>query len=268
MPHPDDASAHSVNPVLRLDAASLSDLGHGRAENEDAALIVRPEDPSVLAAKGVLAIVADGMGGHRAGRIASSMAVATVAEIFYGAPRHQQESLAQAFQTANSRIFDEARGNPQLRGMGTTCTALAVCGELAWSAHVGDSRIYLVRGGQAYRMTDDHSATMRLVDLGLLRLDEARRHEHRNVLLRALGTQPALEVSVWPEPFPVRAGDCFVLCSDGLYEVVSDEEIATRALAATTAGEACRQLIDSALSRHCPDNVTVAVLRLAPGVEP
>lgn len=258
-------TAPAACAALRLETGLSTDAGYVRAENEDAALVVVPEAPAVLASKGVLAIVADGMGGHRAGRTASNLAVAVVSETFYREARPIQEALVCAFQKANSAILEQAGSNPELKGMGTTCTALVVVGDLAWSAHVGDSRIYLIRGGRAYRMSDDHSATMRLVDLGLLRLEQAQRHEHRNVLLRAVGTHPALEVSVWPEPFPLCPGDCFLLCSDGLYEVITDEEIASLVPAAPTAEAACQGLVRLALSRRCPDNVTVAVLRLTSG---
>lgn len=265
MPSGEPSLAPAPSAPLRLETGLSSDAGYVRAENEDAALVVVPEDPAVLARKGVLAIVADGMGGHRAGRTAANLAVAVVSETFYRESRPLQEALVAAFQKANSAILAQAGSNPELKGMGTTCTALVVLGNQAWSAHVGDSRIYLIRGGRAYRMSDDHSATMRLVDLGLLRLDEAHRHEHRNVLLRAVGTHPALDVSAWPEPFPVRPGDCFLLCSDGLYEVITDEELASLVPAAPTAEAACRELVELALSRRCSDNVTVAVLRLTTG---
>jgi protein phosphatase len=249
--------------LFRVDASFLSDKGPARHANEDAAAVVVPADSSILAAKGVLAVVADGMGGHRAGRTASSMAVATVVETFFGGHSPVKELLIEAFHKANSKIFGHTRAVPGLDGMGTTCTALAVQGGFAWSAHVGDSRIYLVRGGCSYRMTEEHSATMRLVDMGLLTLEEAGRHEHRNVILRAVGTHDKLEVAVWPEPFPVCADDCFVVCSDGLHDIVADEEIAALSTAGATAEQACRALLDAALSRDCTDNVTVAVVRIA-----
>ena len=111
-------------------------------------------------------------------------------------------------------------------------------------------------------MTEEHSAPMQLVNMGLLTLDEASRHQQRNVILRAMGTRDTLEVAVWHEPFPIRARDCFVLCSDGLYDVVTDDEIASIASLSLTAGEACRALLDVALGRDCTDNVTAAVVRI------
>ena len=252
-----------IPEACRIEASFLSDTGPARQANEDSAAVVVPTDSSILADKGVLIIVADGMGGHRAGGLASSTAVTEIADLFYRNSGSLEEVLTSAFQEANHRIFDQTRRDHELDGMGTTCTALVVREGLAYSAHVGDSRIYLIRGGCAYRMTEDHSATMQMVDMGLLTLDEASRHQHRNVILRAMGTQPTLDVAVWREPFPVRAGDCFVLCSDGLYEVLSDDEIATLSMAGTTAEEACRALLDAALARDCRDNVTAAVVRTA-----
>lgn len=263
MSSPNKATAGQRTPeTYRVEASFLSDTGPARQTNEDSAAAVVPTDASTLASKGVLAIVADGMGGHQAGEIASRTAVDVIVETYFGESSPPQELLIKAFHKANSRIFDETRRDRALAGMGTTCTAIAVLGGLAYSAQVGDSRIYLIRGGGAYRMTEDHSATMQLVDRGLLTLEEASRHEHRNMILRAMGTRDKLDVSVWREPFPVRANDCFVLCSDGLYDVVSDNEIGALSTAAATPEEACRALLNAALSRDCTDNVTAAVVRI------
>jgi len=132
----------------------------------------------------------------------------------------------------------------------------------AWLAHVGDTRLYLVRDGSAYRMTQDHSATMDLVKRGLLTLAEADHHEERNVILRAVGTRDRVEALTWKEPFPVRAGDRLLVCSDGFYENVPDEEIGRICSQETASVQACEALMNIAMERDGSDNITVAVLFL------
>jgi serine/threonine protein phosphatase PrpC len=247
-----------IPEAYSIDASFLSDVGPARSKNEDSATVVFGRDRGTR----VLAVVADGMGGHQAGDVASSTAVETIAECHCLHSGRVDQTLVTAFQEANRRILDRTHTDRRLAGMGTTCTAIAIHDGLAYSAHVGDSRIYLIRAGCAYRMTEDHSATMQLVDQGMLTLDEANRHEDRNLILRAMGTHETLEVAVWQAPFPVRSGDAFVLCTDGLYESISDDDIASLCTAAPTADEACRALIDAALARVCTDNVTAAVVRV------
>jgi protein phosphatase len=169
--------------------------------------------------------------------------------------------LVQAFQTANREIYALSRQRSELTGMGTTCTAVAVVNGTAYSAHVGDSRAYLVRGGQIYRMTEDHSATMALVKQGLITMHEAREHEERNVILRAMGTHPEVEVATWDAPFVLWPEDRIVLCSDGLHDIVTDPEICF-ITGSTEPSEASSRLLNLALERMCTDNVTVAVLRV------
>jgi protein phosphatase len=164
---------------------------------------------------------------------------------------------------ANRAIFDHAKRQPQLTGMGTTCTAVAIVDGLAYSAHVGDSRAYLVRAGQLYQMTEDHSQTMEMVKQGMITLQEAREHPDRNVILRAMGTHKDLEVAVWETPFALRPGDRFVLCSDGLHEMVTDDEICA-ITAANEYAQACAQMMQLALERISSDNVTVAVAQVYP----
>jgi protein phosphatase len=209
----------------------------------------------------VLVLVADGMGGREGGETASGLASRHVSKAYYENGGAADESLLAAFHKANDAIFEESQKDTRLSGMGTTCTAVAVVNGLAFAAHVGDSRIYLVRGGEAYRMTEDHSAPMQLVNRGIITLAEAAYHEDRNVILRALGTRAKIEVAQWKEPFPLLPGDRLVLCSDGLHGTVSDGEIA-RLSATGDVAAACAALIDLATRRECGDNVTAAVLYL------
>ncbi len=245
-----------------VSAGFLSDRGPVRANNEDSAIVVTPQDGTLLERKGILVLVADGMGGHEGGETASGLAADHVAKAYYENPGSADESLAAAFRGANKAIFEAAKKDRRLAGMGTTCTAVAVVNGQVFAAHVGDSRIYLVRGGQPYRMTEDHSAPMVLVNRGMITLAQAAHHEDRNVILRAMGTHGEVEVAQWKEPFPLQPGDRLVLCSDGLYETISDDEIAQLAAGYGDPSEACAALIELATRRECTDNITAAVVYL------
>ena len=246
-----------------ISASLCTDTGRVRSANEDAGRIVQPSDEATRATRGVLVVVADGMGGHSAGDIASRLAVETINRAYYDGPGEPGDALAAALGAANQAIFARAAKDPALTGMGTTCVALACCRDVAYASHVGDSRLYLVRSGGIYQMTTDDSVVAEMVQQGLITREEARRHQDRNVLLKALGTRADITASRWDEPFPLRAGDTFVLCSDGLTDLVSDAEILTAA-AGTHVNDASRALVDLAKDRGGFDNITVAMLRLTP----
>jgi protein phosphatase len=245
--------------ALDVIAAFRSDPGCQRNRNEDAAMIVRPSSPDIVPARGLLAVVADGMGGHAAGDVASRTAVEVICSRYYQIGSDWRTALVQAIQHANAEILEQSRTNDDRRNMGTTCTALAIRDGFAWCGHVGDSRLYLSREGQIYAMTETHSAVMEQVRQGLLTPEEARRHEDRNVILRSLGSRPDVSIDTWDEAFPIRKGDRFILCTDGLYEVVSDFEINAAATGAEPA-DAVDNLIALARQRGAPDNVTVMIL--------
>jgi protein phosphatase len=239
----------------------ITDTGCVRELNEDCCQVVQPSDPDLLDRKGVLIVVADGMGGCQAGEVASRVAVETVARVYYASAGEPRAALAAAFHEANNELhqFSQVRG--ELSGMGTTCTALVIQGRVAHSAHVGDSRLYLVRSGGIYQMTEDHSIVKELIKQGALAPNAARRHVHRNIILRALGSRATVDVDTWEQPMPVRAGDCFVLCSDGLHDAVTDEEIRLAAQSGETAA-ACETLVATARERGGYDNITVAIARV------
>lgn len=247
---------------LTVTGAARTDCGPVRPRNEDSIAYRAPEEVGLLLRKGVLALVADGMGGHEGGEVASGIAARRVAEAYFASPLAPQEALLAAFAAANDDIFARARAERTLLGMGTTCTAVAVVNGLAYCAHVGDSRAYLIRAGQAYCLTEDHSTTMELVKQGKLTRAEARVHEERNVILRAMGTRPKLEPAVWAAPLPLRPGDRIALCTDGLYDVVEEEELAGLA-EGLPAGPACDRLIALATVRRTKDNASVALLQLS-----
>jgi serine/threonine protein phosphatase PrpC len=245
-----------------LEVASLSDVGRVRANNEDSYLYWEPESDEDFARKGRLAVIADGMGGHEGGQEASRMAVETVREVydqaFHGDP---QETLVKAMATAHERIQSHAEKNPELQGMGTTCTALVVTGNRLYFAHVGDSRLYLVREGGISRVTRDHSYVGRLVESGIVRSEDAETHPQRHILTAALGAGSEATADVALQPLWLTKGDVVVLCTDGLWSVVSEAEVAGL-VTANPPAEACAELVELALQRGGPDNITVQVLRV------
>lgn len=244
----------------RIIVGVATDPGCVRESNQDAVRVVRPEDETV-SGKGLLAAVLDGMGGHAAGEVASRIAGDELASHYGDHAEDPGESLARAVRGANTAVFTAAREDPALAGMGTTCTALVVRDGLAWCAHVGDSRCYLVRGAEIFLMTEDHSAVMAMVRSGALSRDEARSHPDKNVISRAVGSHREVEVTVWPQPFMVLPGDRFILCSDGLYDLAAEEEIRTM-VRELPPHEACERLVLLARERGAPDNVSVVVLAM------
>ncbi len=244
-------------------ASLVSDTGCIRTQNEDSARIVCVGS-GAHGDRGLLVVVADGMGGHEAGEVASQAAVEVIEQAYREASGTPGEALAAAFQKAHEQILRLSSRNAAMSGMGTTCTALAIVGGRAWAAHVGDSRLYLVRDGAIYQVSEDQTQCMEMVRHGLMSLEEAEHHEDRNVLAHAMGTRPELAVLTWPKPMPVRAGDRFVLCSDGLHDLVSSEEILQVVHDADTA-ESCDKLVRMARQRGGYDNITVAVAVIPDG---
>jgi serine/threonine protein phosphatase PrpC len=253
-------SSPELGPFI-VSASLITDCGCVRDLNEDCCQVVHPSDPGVLDRKGVLIVVADGMGGCQGGEVASRIAVETVARAYYASPGEPQAALAAAFHQANSEIYQCSQFRDELNGMGTTCTTLVIQGGAAHSAHVGDSRLYLVRSSSIYQMTEDHSVVMELIKQGVLTPNAARRHVDRNLILRALGSRATVDVATWEQPLPVRAGDSFVLCSDGLHDAVTDEEIRL-ATESGDAAAACESLVATARGRGGYDNITVAIARV------
>jgi protein phosphatase len=193
--------------------------------------------------------------------VASSSAVARVGEEYYSPSNHTriEPALRQAVQAANLRIHELTTRNPEYRSMETTLSAVAIAGAQAYVAHIGDTRVYHWRAGRLTQLTSDHSEAAELVRMRILKPEKARDHPGRNTLTRTLGSR------LIPRPdylrHPIAAGDQFVLCSDGLWSALEDDEIA-EVVGSTSPVQACRQLIDYALERDCLDNVTVQVVRV------
>src|SRR5436190_784071 len=245
---------------LRLDVAQLTDVGRKREHNEDNMAFVIPKDSQVMASKGALFIVADGMGGHAAGEVASEIAVDTVSNMYYQEDsKDVAVSLLRAIRRANASIHQRAAENMLRSGMGTTCVAAVLRGNMSYIANVGDSRAYLVRGNQVRQISQDHSWVAEQVRAGLLTEDQARSHAQRNVITRCLGTQPDVEIDVFP--VELQESDALVLCTDGLSGLISDEELRT-IVDQHQPQESVYLLVERANENGGPDNITAIVVRV------
>jgi protein phosphatase len=247
---------------LRIEAGVATDPGCVRELNEDMVRVIRPTSADELARRGVLAVVCDGMGGHEAGEIASRLATETIIRRFETDDGDPLTLLTRAVQAANRAIFEAAERNKKLAGMGTTVTALLLRGGHAYGAHVGDSRTYLVRNGEIFAMTEDHSAVMELVRQGVISRQEARHHPDKNVISRALGSHRDVQVTGWPQPFALLPGDAFLLCSDGLYDLVEDD-VLLATVRDTHPQVACDRLVTLAREAGGHDNISVAILAMS-----
>ncbi len=225
--------------------AARSEVGNVREHNEDSFLARSP-----------LFVVADGMGGHEAGEVASEIAINTMAEHLPQAPDAQ--ALAQAVKLANQAVLRGAEDGTGRPGMGTTMTAAAIFGDEVVIAQVGDSRAYLTHDGALQRITRDHSLVADLVEQGRITEEEARYHPQRSVITRALGSDPNME----PDTYRLRVepGDRLMLCSDGLSSMIEDAAIEAIMLDNPDPQEACDALVDEALAAGGLDNVTVVVI--------
>ncbi|MFK7929507.1 MAG: Stp1/IreP family PP2C-type Ser/Thr phosphatase [Myxococcota bacterium] len=245
---------------MRVTSCGITDVGLKRSQNEDNFLINEEMQ---------LYVVADGMGGHNGGEYASAICVNTVEEIVENMEVAEQlptdsddvvdlarEKLRYALRLSGRRIYEKAAEAPEFHGMGTTAVAMLFDQGNAFVAHVGDSRLYLVREDRVEQLTEDHSFVARQVKLGALTEEQAKSHRMRNVIYRSLGYQEDVEVDV--QVVAVRRGDRFLLCSDGLSGHVEPHEIYDH-LAQYGPQEAARRMVDLACDRGGEDNITVVV---------
>ncbi len=245
----------------RLDVTGLSDRGVKRDHNEDAWSAPQALAPEMITAKGWLFVVADGVGGHQAGDVASAMAVEIIQQLYYDDPSPDvAASLRAAIRAASEKIYEEARARPARRGMSTTATAVVLRGEKLTVANVGDSRTYLIRQGRARQITDDHTWVEEQVQGGIITREEAQRHPHRNIITRSLGNNRKPEIDIFEED--AEPGDRVLLCSDGLSNIVSDEEIGGIVNQSETAKAAVNELIQLVIQRGAPDNVTAVLINI------
>lgn len=260
-----EPASSDVVPHRRLVVRAVlrTDVGLVRSENQDFGTYTTPSEEKQSHPGGSLLVVADGMGGHRGGATASRLAAEVVkSQYLESETTDVATALRDSLARANARIFSEAQANPELRGMGTTTSALAVRGDHGWLAHVGDSRIYLVRGDSIRQLTDDHSLVATMVREGLLTPQEAEVHPRRNVLQRSMGVADDVEIDV-RGPFELVEGDTFILCSDGLHGLVKEAEL--KEIAQRQIDDAADEFLRRALQRGAPDNVTVIVARVESG---
>jgi protein phosphatase len=251
--------------MLRARACGLSDVGVLRSHNEDC-FEIDPEHQ--------MFVVADGMGGHSHGEIASRIAVQAIREYVAGAVSGEARGgtphdgsggarggrLKQAIRLAHDRVLKAIRQDGSLHGMGTTVVGLLLDDGKATVAHVGDSRAYRLRGGRLELLTQDHTWVNEQVVAGFLSEEQARVHPLKNVVTRALGGDSDVEVDV--REWPVEAGDLFLLCSDGLTTMLSDAEILERLRGANRLEEACGRMVRDANARGGFDNISVVLLRI------
>lgn len=245
-------------------AYSLTDVGRKRGNNEDFFLYAELEEKQGSTA--YLMAVADGMGGHRGGEVASHRVIEVLEKYITSSLIEDiPELLRRAITEANRSVYEMSYKIPNLQGMGSTCTAMFWTGGKTYIAHVGDSRAYLVRKNEVKKLTKDHTVAEEMVECGMITPDKARIRPERNFLLRAVGTSSGVEVDLIP-PVNTRPGDVLVLCSDGLTEFVEENEI--RDIVALHApDEACHILVNMANERGGSDNITVQVAKTWGGGE-
>lgn len=235
----------------------VSDVGQVRSENQDSWGIYPESRNGEEVPNEQLFLVADGMGGHEHGQEASRMAARFISEYYFAHANWEiEDRLDHAFQVANKRIW--ARSNEGEEKMGTTCTALALLGREFYLAHVGDSRCYRINEEGIEQVTTDHTLVEEMRREGVLTEEEALHHPRRHALMRALGIREETDIDILG-PFPVKMGDRYLLCSDGLAPVQNDE-LHRLVMATNVPQEACETLVALANERGGPDNVTVLVV--------
>jgi len=249
--------------AMRIISCGITDVGLKRGHNEDNYLINEEMN---------LFVVADGMGGHAGGEYASAIAVNTVEEIVAALEVDEssldevtdpvqipRQKLTHAIRLAGRRIFEKAKEQPEYHGMGTTAVVVLIEAGNAFIAHVGDSRVYMMRENRIEQVTEDHSLIAEKVRHGLITPEEAKNHRMRNVITRSLGYQEDVEVDLTVRA--LRRGDQFLLCSDGLSGHVEDDEMQDHMLNYRPQ-EACRRLIELACARGGEDNITIVITRV------
>ena len=233
----------------------VTDRGAVRQQNQDAYAARVLDDGRAIA------LVCDGMGGARAGNVASTMAVELFMEEFLkpGQEGPVEEQMGHAASVANQAVFQRSATDPECAGMGTTMVAVLAGAEEAVILNEGDSRCYHINDEGIVLVTRDHSLVEDLVERGELTREQARTHPHKNLITRALGAEPVLMADCFRQP--LAAGDCLLLCSDGLSNVVNEQEMLYEVVHGGETDQCCQRLLNIALSRSAPDNVTVVLVK-------
>lgn len=262
-------TANRPSPGVQLTVYGVTDVGVVRSNNEDTFLVGDLEtgnqglEPSVLAhtigERGTLLLVSDGMGGAEAGEVASALVASHLFSELSAIPLAltSEEAIRTAVERANERVWREATEVRERRGMGATLAAAWVRGTTAYITGVGDSRVYLMRGGRMRQITRDQSMVETMVEAGAITREQAERHPNRNMILQAMGARPEVVVPI--ERVELRRGDVLVLCSDGLSSKLSAEEMRDCVLSTPTLEQACRRMVELANFRGGEDNITVVL---------
>ncbi|SRR5579884_1827945 len=243
---------------LQIIGAMRSDPGLVRPLNEDVVAWITPHEDEVAMRHGSLALVADGMGGHAAGEVASAMAAEVIRRLFYELDGPVPQVLSQAFAAAHHAILDYADKHPECRGMGTTCTVLAFRSGQAWLGHIGDSRAYLLRDRNLTQLSEDQTLVAKLVSEGTMTQEEAEQSPMHNVILQALGAMRQIQPMISTDGIPLRAGDILIICSDGVSNLVPGDKIVETACRLPPQ-EACDALIEAALAAGGYDNASLGI---------
>ncbi len=253
----------STGQAGALDIHIVTDVGNIRANNEDWAAAVYPEDECLQGEKGVMLVLADGMGGHNSGEVASRMAVNRVAQVFFDTSGPVPDRLREAFHITNAEIY--RAGQTEInKGMGTTCTAVVTLGADVYVAHVGDSRAYCLNDGQLIPLTTDQTYVQYLIQKGTIGLDEAMKHPKRNLLMQALGASATVAPEISQRQGYLAPDNVIMLCSDGLYEYLADKEIAAYLNDDAKQRTTAQDLVAEAKRRGGHDNITVLLGRVQP----
>lgn len=242
-------------------AVVLSDLGNVRTNNEDIGMFYRIADDDITREKGYLMMVADGMGGHNAGEVASRLAVETISQEYFkqdGNNGNIEKNLSLAFAAANKKIFELAAANKAYQGMGTTCTALVIKGDAVYFAHAGDSRGYIIKNDAILRITEDHTYVQELVNKGEISSKDADTHSKRNILTNAMGTKPGIRIDTGKCEWAFELNDKLLLCSDGLYDYITEQEMKD-IVQYHSLHDAADTMIRETKKRGAHDNITVVL---------
>lgn len=248
--------------IADIKAVVLSDLGNIRTNNEDMGLFFKVADEKAIRQKGYMLIVADGMGGHQAGEVASKMATDIVCREYFNQKNGSiEKGLEKALSTANKTIYEKSSSQAAFKGMGTTCTVLVVIGSDVYYAHVGDSRAYIQKGGAIMQITEDHTYVQQLVNNGDITAAEAAVHPKRNILTNAMGTKPDLRIDTGKSKYSFEKNDKLLLCSDGLYDYLNDEDL-NIILKENSLKNAASIMVAQAKTRGGHDNITVVLAEI------
>lgn len=245
--------------LYETQAIAITDIGEVRTNNEDNIIYFKPHKESVKKAKGTLAIVCDGMGGHNSGEIASQMAIDAIVKAYYNSKGSIENTLKKALITAHDKIKRFGEKNQEHARMGTTCTAVVIHNATLYVAQAGDSRAYLINNKRLKQLTKDHTYVQHLVDSGVITEAEKENHPNRNMVTMVLGTQNQFVPDTYVFKNAFGPDDTLLLCSDGLYEYVNDQELES-IIMSNNLEDAAQVLIDMAKKRGGHDNISVILV--------